>query len=193
MIKLTTLDGDPFWANPSLMTSMFPKSESTTTICFIFPEDTVTVKETPEEINQAIERHTLKEIRYREKLANLVYGYSSGKEPVTTSLDSKHPAELDFDAKGEVRGISSDCAIVREYEIWSEGYAATGERGYAFFHGKMTGKSFNEACIRFFEMKDSDFRNGMDAENAELFDAEQLTYWGCRLFPTEAEARKSFG
>ena len=31
---------------------------------------------------------------------------------------------------------------MKEFEIWSEGYAVTGERGGARFHGKQTANTF---------------------------------------------------
>lgn len=66
------------------------------------------------------------------------------------------------------------------FDVWSEGYAATGESGGAVYHGQATAASFREACVKVLG------RN-------ELFDPTRLTYWGCRLFPTEEEARRSFG
>lgn len=78
MIKLTTKDGEPYWVNPALMTGMFPQ-DGGTRLCFVFPDDSLSVKEKPEEINQAIEKHAFKEIRYREKLDNLIRGYSGNK------------------------------------------------------------------------------------------------------------------
>ena len=66
------------------------------------------------------------------------------------------------------------------YEIWSEGYAATGERGEAIKIGEAEAESFQEAC------------NTLLRENG-LYDSARLTYWGCRLFDNEADARKLFG
>lgn len=67
-----------------------------------------------------------------------------------------------------------------EYEIWSEGYAASGDRGGASLHGTATANSFAEACEI---VLSGDFN----------FNKEQLTYWGCRLFGKETDARKTFG
>ena len=85
MIKLTTKDGEPYWVNPALMTGMFPQ-DGGTRLCFIFPDDTVPVKEKPEEVNQAIEKHEFKEIRYKEKLDNLIRGYSGNKSAFLDGL-----------------------------------------------------------------------------------------------------------
>ena len=69
---------------------------------------------------------------------------------------------------------------MKEYEIWSEGYAATGESAPAHLHGKQEAESFFEACLIFFK-------------GSYLFNVDRMTYWGCRLFDNETDARKSFG
>ena len=71
-----------------------------------------------------------------------------------------------------------------EFEIWSEGFAATGERGSAQLVGAASGLTFREACANF-ALEDEAF--------AEYFDSERLTFWGCRLFTNENDARRSFG
>ena len=68
----------------------------------------------------------------------------------------------------------------KEFAVWSEGYATTGLGGGANFHGKILAKSFKDACVKVFR-------------GDKLFDPESLTYWGCKLFDNEADARKSFG
>ncbi|KKN04082.1 hypothetical protein LCGC14_1100940 [marine sediment metagenome] len=73
---------------------------------------------------------------------------------------------------------------MRRYEIWSEGYAATGEHGTAVFLGSAEGKTFGDACVNF-ACENSGF--------SKHFGQAQLTYWGCRLFDNEIGARKSFG
>ena len=69
---------------------------------------------------------------------------------------------------------------MRTYSIWSEGFAATGERGTAMYHGSASGNNFKEACINFFK-KD------------QYFDKNCLSYWGCALYEDESDARRSFG
>jgi hypothetical protein len=71
------------------------------------------------------------------------------------------------------------------YEIWSEGYRTSGdEPGYAYHHWTMDGDTFADACVAY---------AAQDPEFAKYFHEARLTYWGCRLFATEAEARKTFG
>jgi len=68
------------------------------------------------------------------------------------------------------------------FEIWSEGFSATGQSGSAIRHGQgcVKAKSFKAACAKFFGAN-------------RYFNREKMTYWGCRLFDNEKEARKSFG
>jgi hypothetical protein len=75
-------------------------------------------------------------------------------------------------------------AVEHEFEIWAEGFAATGERGIASLMGIAKGITFKEACINY-AMANKEF--------ASQFNPDQLTHWGCRLFNNEAEARLSFG
>ena len=70
------------------------------------------------------------------------------------------------------------------YEIWSEGYRATGEYGYAMKNGTQSAESFQEACDKL-ALADRAF--------ALNYNSTTLTYWGCRLFDSEWDARKSFG
>ncbi len=71
------------------------------------------------------------------------------------------------------------------YKIWSEGYAATGERAGAQCHGTFSALDFREAV--------SLWKKTLDVHSASLVDVETLTFWGCHLFDNEKEARKSFG
>jgi hypothetical protein len=74
--------------------------------------------------------------------------------------------------------------MAKIFEVWSEGYRATGERGEAFYHGSASGESFKEACIELAARKPA---------FSTYFDRDALTHWGCKLFDNEADARRSFG
>lgn len=71
------------------------------------------------------------------------------------------------------------------YEVWSEGYRATGEAGEAQYLGTYKARSFSEACAKWVSTQPK--------EDHYFFDPAKLTYWGCRLFDGEADARRSFG
>lgn len=70
------------------------------------------------------------------------------------------------------------------FEVWSEGYAISGARSGAILHGTAEGRSFPEACLQLAR----DHRSF-----AHHFDPDRMTYWGCKLFDNEADARRSFG
>lgn len=70
------------------------------------------------------------------------------------------------------------------FNIWAEGYAATGERGYATrLAAGVPGDTFADAVARWAE----------SAGQMRWVDLDHLTYWGCRLYDNEAAARKRYG
>jgi len=74
-------------------------------------------------------------------------------------------------------------AQARKYEVWLEGFAATGEHGRARFVTSTYAYSFAEACDAAVEALGDDSH----------YNRERLTYWGCRFFEDEAGARRAFG
>jgi hypothetical protein len=76
----------------------------------------------------------------------------------------------------------------KEYDVWMEGYSATGERDVAKFMGSYNAKSFAHAChicMCLYYLK-------IGQERWD-YDPKTLSYWGMRLFENEVDARKSFG
>lgn len=69
------------------------------------------------------------------------------------------------------------------YQVWAEGYAATGESGKATFFGEVDAPSFAAACAKVFDKP----------HHSAYFNAEALTYWGCHLFDNEKAARRAYG
>lgn len=111
---------------------------------------------------------------------------------------------------------------MKEFEIWSEGYMATGEHSTAYFHGKSKGETFDDACVNFKQENDiigewdgkvivkkgqslkldinSDgtYRRGSyrgDKIDGKYKENQIGNYclWACQLFDNEEDARKSFG
>lgn len=70
------------------------------------------------------------------------------------------------------------------YEIWSEGFRATGESGTATYHGESEGSNFVEACKNFAARHE---------EFAKYYNPKSNAYWACSLFDNESDARKTFG
>lgn len=69
---------------------------------------------------------------------------------------------------------------MNKYEIWREGYKTTSENDTAHWFGIFHGDSFKEVCDR-------------ALGQTRYYNPETMTYWGCRLFDNEEDARKSFG
>ena len=72
----------------------------------------------------------------------------------------------------------------REYNVWNEGYAATGGSCDAQYVGVGIGESFEDA------VKDALIKKGWDMY---YYNEERNTYYGCRFFDNEHGARASFG
>lgn len=72
----------------------------------------------------------------------------------------------------------------RHYEVWMEGYQATGESATASFLGETEASSFKKACKNVI----SEY-----PDLIEYYDNKDNTVWGCRLFDNEGDAREAFG
>lgn len=80
---------------------------------------------------------------------------------------------------------------MKEFEVWTEGYAATGESSGAIFHGKVMAESFDEACIKL-------LGRGLDKDKSNPDGYRRnskgnMSVWGCGCYDNEAEARAYFG
>lgn len=78
--------------------------------------------------------------------------------------------------------------VKKIYEIWMEGYAATLDRGTAEYVSSVEAESFKEACIKY-----SKTEEGIEKQWDEFFDSQNLSFWGCKLFDNEKDAREHFG
>jgi hypothetical protein len=85
------------------------------------------------------------------------------------------------------------------FEVWAEGWSATGNDSPARLVARVEALTFREACYvaMCHEYLDGIAKRRKDKQyydpNRFDYDFTNLTIWGCRLFPTEAEAKKSFG
>lgn len=73
-----------------------------------------------------------------------------------------------------------------DYEIWSEGYQSSPDRGDATFIGVASGDSFDEAVQAY---KDAH----PDEAHYMVRHPFGWTYWACRLYDNEAQARITYG
>ena len=71
------------------------------------------------------------------------------------------------------------------YDIWMEGFHIQGGGPVqASFLGQSEGKDFKEAVLKWYDEHPI---------QKHSFNPDTLSDWGCRLYPTEAEARKFMG
>jgi hypothetical protein len=78
---------------------------------------------------------------------------------------------------------------MKTWEVWSEGYLATGMEGVpapAQKLGEAQAETFKDACDLVCSSSTFQVRQGN-------YDPVRLTVWGCRLFDNKEEAQKSFG
>ena len=92
----------------------------------------------------------------------------------------------------------------KEYDIWTEGFAVTGNQSEASYIGKASGKTFNEACDNFRYPEDvlgydgkviikKGDPLGLDKNSDGKNRYDRPSIWACRLWDNEADARKAFG
>lgn len=88
-------------------------------------------------------------------------------------------------------------AAKKEFEIWAEGFAASGQFGQAQLLGKETARTFDEAMQQYMKKNPNRIRvserYGEKGADGKMPVIKTYTDWGCRLFDNEADARKSFG
>ena len=70
--------------------------------------------------------------------------------------------------------------------LWSEGFESTGQTGGAMFHGVFTAVDLRDAVKQFRETITDD-------RSKKCVDVDRLTFWGCRFFDNEVDARRNFG
>lgn len=86
----------------------------------------------------------------------------------------------------------------KTYEIWSEGYQVTGESSGAVFFGTGEGENFDEAVQDYINNHPKSIIEKVTPRHfssLDYYNARRSNWrcWGCSLFATESEARKSFG
>lgn len=70
------------------------------------------------------------------------------------------------------------------FEIWMEGFECTGNYCKASHVSSVEADSFSEACDKYAIA---------NPKWAVHYDSKQLSWWGCKLFDNEFEARRNFG
>lgn len=86
---------------------------------------------------------------------------------------------------GHVLNAREEEKEMKTFEVWAEGYRATGDREFHRLMGKVEAETFKEACDIVFSKGDKYFR--------ECYNPERLSHWGCRLFDNANDAAEAFG
>lgn len=73
---------------------------------------------------------------------------------------------------------------LRQFNVWMEGYVATGQSARAELCGTYTASTFRDAV----EMWVNE-----NATRRKDYDPHKLSFWGCAFFDNEADARRGFG
>jgi hypothetical protein len=68
----------------------------------------------------------------------------------------------------------------KQYEVWQEGYACTGQFATASKVGEGMYESFQSACDDL-------------CKNDPNYDSKSRSSWACSLYDNESAARRSFG
>ena len=69
---------------------------------------------------------------------------------------------------------------MEKFDVWVEGYMAKGAK----YLGNFVGDDFEDACYNMVVYKGWDVANYAHEDNS---------YWGCKFFDNEKEARQVFG
>jgi hypothetical protein len=84
------------------------------------------------------------------------------------------------------------------FEIWAEGYVATGEHQRAIKLAEAFAETFDDAVKHYMDTTHNHDVNKVTRKRYTSEEAYQnrrsnWEIWGCMLFDNEADARKSFG
>lgn len=80
--------------------------------------------------------------------------------------------------------VTNKVDSIKDFDIWCEGFVATGERGHATLLGHSKGEDLKDACVNYAKQ---------NKEFARYFNENTMAYWGCQIYDNETDARKSFG
>lgn len=73
---------------------------------------------------------------------------------------------------------------MKKFSIWTEGYNATGDKCTAKYYGDHKGHNLKEAIYN--------FGHSLSVDSRVYIDFDNLTFWGCKIFDNESDARKAF-
>ena len=90
--------------------------------------------------------------------------------------------------------------VLKEYEVWVEGYEATGGHQEASIIGKVQARNFAQACHlvmskhkidQILEENNPEYKKYTNSQRWD-YDPHNLSIWGCKLFWNKEIASKTF-
>lgn len=78
----------------------------------------------------------------------------------------------------------------KKFHIWSEGYSITGNSSGAIYLGEFEADTFEHACDKWAKTLTDDYSRKCYSPAKY---GKPPSFWGCRLYDNEADARKAFG
>lgn len=72
---------------------------------------------------------------------------------------------------------------MKKYNVWQEGYSATGQYEPDHFMGTFKANNFKEACMK--AMKAEEYSQ---EDIDRYYDKERNTFWGCRFYEQPPDA-----
>jgi len=85
----------------------------------------------------------------------------------------------------------TDWLNLKNYQVWMEGFAVTGQQAQAHLVGKIGAESFDEACIKL--LGDSLDKDDKKSDGYRRLSNNEMCVWACGLYNNESDARKGFG
>lgn len=90
---------------------------------------------------------------------------------------------------------------LKEYKVWMEGYAATGDQSRAVFLGKTLARNFAQACdiimckdrLKWAEKTNNSNYKEYCPTSTWDYNPDKLSFWNRRLFWSKELAEKTFG
>lgn len=126
------------------------------------------------------------------KTANAIPGVGMSKQPTNCiRLSDRHHCTMTADHKCieviQPRKLPKlkDFDKLKDFEVWMEGYACTGQSAPHEFLGKIKAENFNFAC--YLAVLGKCLSSDIDDFN-NFYDVKNNSFWSCKCFDNESDA-----
>ena len=129
---------------------------------------------------------------YNDLIIDIVNGYSAASKPDRRMAAIEMPSELSM----RIETFRRSLIELKTFDLWLEGYGATGQSGPARLVCQVQGESFNSAVryyVRTLSADDPSKSYWQYDLHGRGHHVGGWAFWGCRAFDNETDARQSFG